>query len=244
MAPESKLLGKTVVVVGGSSGIGMETARQARAAGAQVILTARNRERLDRAAQELQAKYTAAFDATDLGDLENFFTGLPEPVDHIMVTAGAPAYVPLSSMKLDDARKAFDQRLAVTVGTALFTRGKVRPGGSLLFVGGTGARRPGVGLTIATTLTNALPALVANLALELAPTRVNIVAPGFVDTPLSESLLGAQIDARRDELRAKLPIHRVVGPEDVAALAVHIMSNDALTGSTYDVDGGQHLLPG
>jgi NAD(P)-dependent dehydrogenase (short-subunit alcohol dehydrogenase family) len=155
-----------------------------------------------------------------------------------MVTAGGPAYIPLSSMKLDEARKHFDERLSVVLGTALFSRGKIRPGGSLLFVGGTGARRPGVGLTIATTLTNALPALIANLALELAPTRVNIVAPGFVDTPLSASLLGDQIDARRDELRKKLPIHRVVGPEDVAALAVHIMSNDALTGGTYDVDGG------
>jgi NAD(P)-dependent dehydrogenase (short-subunit alcohol dehydrogenase family) len=84
--------------------------------------------------------------------------------------------------------------------------------------------------------------MVANLALELAPTRVNAIAPGFVDTPLSASLLGDQLDARREELRATLPIHRVVGPGDVAALAVHIMSNDALTGATYDVDGGQQLI--
>lgn len=241
---EAKLLGQTVVVIGGSSGIGLETARQARAEGAQVVLTARSRERLDNAAQELQARNTAAFDATDLDQLERFFTGLSEPIDHVMVTAGAPAYVPLSSMELDDARKSFDQRLSVTLGTALFSRGKVRPGGSLLFVGGTGARRPGIGLTVATTLTNALPALVANLALELAPTRVNIIAPGFVDTPLSASLLGDQLEARRNELREKLPIHRVVGPKDVAALAVHIMSNEALTGSTYDIDGGQHLIGG
>jgi NAD(P)-dependent dehydrogenase (short-subunit alcohol dehydrogenase family) len=91
-------------------------------------------------------------------------------------------------------------------------------------------------------VTAALPALVANLALELAPTRVNVIAPGFVDTPLSASLLGDQIDARRNELRATLPIGRVVGPADVAALAVHIMSNEALTGGTYDVDGGQQLV--
>jgi NAD(P)-dependent dehydrogenase (short-subunit alcohol dehydrogenase family) len=97
-------------------------------------------------------------------------------------------------------------------------------------------------MTIATTLTAALPALAANLALELAPTRVNVVAPGFIDTPLSASLLGERIDARRDELRATLPIGRVVVPADVAALAVHIMSNGALTGATYDVDGGQQLV--
>lgn len=239
---EAKLLRQTVVVIGGSSGIGLETAREARAEGAQVILTARNRERLQSAAQELDAPSTAVFDASDMVALERFFASLSEPIDHVMVTAGGPTYVPLDTMKLDDTRKHFDDRLSVVLGTALFSRGKVRPGGSLLFVGGTGALLPGVGLLTATTLTHALPALVANLALELAPTRVNLVAAGFVDTPLSASLLGGELDSRRTELREKLPIRRVVGPKDVAALAVHIMVNDALTGSVYDVDGGQHLL--
>jgi NAD(P)-dependent dehydrogenase (short-subunit alcohol dehydrogenase family) len=87
-----------------------------------------------------------------------------------------------------------------------------------------------------------MPALVANLALELAPVRVNLLAAGFVDTPLSASLLGEDLDRRRDELRATLPIRRVVGPADVAALAVHIMTNTALTGATYDIDGGQQLV--
>ena len=88
----------------------------------------------------------------------------------------------------------------------------------------------------------ALPTLIANLALELAPIRVNLIAPGFVDTPLSASILGADLDKRRDELRATLPIRRVVEPTDVAALAVHLMSNTALTGATYDIDGGQQLV--
>jgi NAD(P)-dependent dehydrogenase (short-subunit alcohol dehydrogenase family) len=71
---------------------------------------------------------------------------------------------------------------------------------------------------------------------------VNLIAAGFVDTPLSASLLGDQLDARRDELRATLPIGRVVGPEDVGRLAIHLMTNTALTGATYDVDGGQQLV--
>jgi len=99
-------------------------------------------------------------------------------------------------------------------------------------------------LTRIGALTAALPRLVANLALELAPIRVNLVAPGFVDTPLSASLLGDQLEQRREQLRSTLPIGRVVGPADVAALAVHLMTNTALTGATYDVDGGQQLLPG
>jgi NAD(P)-dependent dehydrogenase (short-subunit alcohol dehydrogenase family) len=107
---------------------------------------------------------------------------------------------------------------------------------------GTGARRPNVGISVTALLTAGLPALTANLALELAPIRVNLIAPGFVDTPLSASLLGDALEARRDQLRATLPIRRVVGPQDVAALAVHVLTNTALTGATYDIDGGQQLV--
>jgi NAD(P)-dependent dehydrogenase (short-subunit alcohol dehydrogenase family) len=87
-----------------------------------------------------------------------------------------------------------------------------------------------------------MPALIANLALEIAPIRVNLIAAGFVDTPLSARILGDGLEARRDELRATLPIGRVVQPADVAALAVHLMTNTALTGATYDVDGGQQVV--
>ena len=91
----------------------------------------------------------------------------------------------------------------------------------------------------------ALPALVTrNLALELAPIRVNLIAAGFVDTPLSASPLGEQLDARREQLRATSPSGRVVGPADVAALAVHLMTNTAVTGATYDIDGGLQLVEG
>jgi NAD(P)-dependent dehydrogenase (short-subunit alcohol dehydrogenase family) len=97
-------------------------------------------------------------------------------------------------------------------------------------------------MSIAGAVTAALPALTANLALEIAPVRVNLIAPGFVDTPLSAELLGDQLEKRRNQLRTTLPIGRVVGPADVAALAVHIMTNTALTGATYDIDGGQQFV--
>ena len=109
-------------------------------------------------------------------------------------------------------------------------------------MGGTGGRRIGHGLGIASAATAVLPPFAAALALELAPVRVNLIAAGFVDTPLSAALLGAGLDARREELRRTLPIGRIVMPEDVAALAVHIMTNTALTGGTYDVDGGQQFV--
>lgn len=109
-----------------------------------------------------------------------------------------------------------------------------------MFMGGTGGRRISPGMV--STVTAALPALTASLALELAPIRVNLIAAGFVDTPLSAALLGDDLESRRNQLCATLPIRRVVTAADVAALAVHIMCNTALTGGTYDIDGGQQLV--
>jgi NAD(P)-dependent dehydrogenase (short-subunit alcohol dehydrogenase family) len=234
--------GQTVVVIGGSAGIGLETARLARAEGADVILTARNPERLQQAADELGALSTAAFDATDEAALERFFEDLPV-VDHIIVTAGSPFYAPLAEMDFDEARRYLGGLVRPLIVARLATE-KVRAGGSLVFVSGTGGKRPGIGLTVIGAATVALRSIVENLALEIAPIRVNLVAPGFVDTPLSARLLGDQLDARRDELRTTLPIRRVVGPADVAALAVHLMANSAVTGASYDIDGGQQLLRG
>jgi NAD(P)-dependent dehydrogenase (short-subunit alcohol dehydrogenase family) len=239
---EPELLGQTVVVIGGSAGIGLETARRARAEGASVVLTGRNPERLQRAASEVGALKSSAFDASDTIQLERFFRQLPTPVDHVMVTAGRPHYGRLLDMDFEQARVALDEHLLLMLQVARNAVGKVKPGGALLFMGGTGGRRPGIGLGIASTVTAALPALTANLALELAPIRVNLIAAGFVDTPLSASILGAQLDDRRSQLRATLPIGRVVVAQDVAALAVHLMSNTALTGATYDIDGGQQLV--
>ncbi|MEV8408339.1 SDR family oxidoreductase [Streptomyces niveus] len=240
--PHQDLADQTVVVIGASSGIGLETARQVRAAGGQVVMVGRDPQRLERAAAEIQPLSTASLDATDTDRLQQFFADLPTPVDHVISTAGGPSYAPLADMDLTQTSRHFGDRLAMTLGTAKYSRGKVRDAGTLLFIGGTGARRPSKGGTVASALTAALPALTASLALELAPVRVNLIAAGFVDTPLSASLLGDQLEARRAELRASLPIGRVVGPQDVAALALHIMRNEALTGATYDIDGGQQLV--
>ena len=240
---EPELAGQTVVLIGGSAGIGLETARRARAEGADVILTGRNADRLERAAAELGALSSAAFDATDPAALDRFFGDLPEAIDHVMVTGPGPYYARLADLDRERAHRDFDDHVWLAVAVAQHAVGRVRPGGTLLFMAGTG-RELGPGLSIMAAGTAALPALIANLAVEVAPIRVNLIAAGFVDTPLSASLLGEDLDKRRDKLRATLPIGRVVGPADIAALAVHIMTNTALTGATYDIDGGQQLVSG
>jgi NAD(P)-dependent dehydrogenase (short-subunit alcohol dehydrogenase family) len=239
---EQELLGQTVVVIGGSSGIGLETARRAQREGAKLILTGRDPGRLQRAANDLKTLSTAAFDATDSAELDRFFGDLPATIDHVMLTAGRPYYGRVADMDFEQVRRDLDAHIVLVLQLARHCAHRVRPGGALLFMGGTGARRPGIGLSVAAALTAALPALAANLALELAPVRVNVIAAGFVDTPLSASLLGDELENRRNQLRTTLPIRRVVEASDIAALAVHIMCNTALTGATYDIDGGQQLV--
>jgi NAD(P)-dependent dehydrogenase (short-subunit alcohol dehydrogenase family) len=243
MNREPQLGGQTLVVIGGSSGIGLETARRAREEGADVIITARNLDRLRRAGLELGARI-AAFDATDFGRLERFFDELPTPIDHVLVTGPGPYYAPLADLDFEEARRDVDAHLLLPLHVARDAARKVRPGGTLLFMGGTGGRRTAPGISLISALTAALPAMTKNLALELAPIRVNLIAAGFVDTPLSAAILGDQLDARREQLRATLPIRRVVGPADIAALAIHLMTNTAVTGATFDIDGGQQLVEG
>jgi NAD(P)-dependent dehydrogenase (short-subunit alcohol dehydrogenase family) len=237
------LSGQTVVVIGGSAGIGLETARLARERGAEVIITARNPDRLQEVGEELGAS-TAAFDATHFDQLKSFFDDLPTTIDHVLVTGPGPYYALLADFDVDEARHDLDAHLFLPIQVARHAIGKVRPGGTLLFMSGTGGRHTAPGLSLISALTAAMPALIKNIALEIAPIRVNLIAAGFVDTPLSATLLGDQIDARREELRTTLPIQRVVEAADIAALAVHVMINTVLTGATFDIDGGQQLVEG
>ena len=241
-APLPALRGQTVVLIGGSAGIGLETARRARSEGAEVILTGRNSDRLEQATSEVGAQRYAAFDANDGASLQKFFGDLPEPIDHVMVTAGGPSYRPLLEMDSDQLRDALGDHVGLDLAVARSAAGRMRRGGSLVFMGGTGGRRIDHRLGIVSAATAALPPFTAALALELAPIRVNLIAAGFVDTPLSAALLGDRLEERRDELRNTLPIGRVVTAADVAALAVHLMINTALTGATFDIDGGQQFV--
>jgi NAD(P)-dependent dehydrogenase (short-subunit alcohol dehydrogenase family) len=235
----SVLAGQRVVVIGGSAGIGLETARLARDAGADVILTGRDPERLHRAGRELGGSI-AAFDALDSERLARFFSELPPPVDHLMVTGPGPHSAPLSDFDFERGQRDVDAHLWLPIHVARHAAGKVRAGGCVLFMSGTMGRRPGPGLALVSALAAAAPALARSLALEIAPVRVNVIAAGFVDTPASASVLDDQPRPRRDAL----PVQRVVRPADIAALAVHLMGNTAVTGATYDIDAGQQLVSG
>ncbi len=242
LSPDLELLGQTVVVIGGSSGIGLATARLARARGADVVLTARDDGKLQSVAEEVGARKFAAFDLADFDRLQRFFDELEGSVDHVLVTGPGPYYSSIADMDFALARQQVGDRLLTPLAVARAAAPKMPARGSLAFMGGTGGRSAGIGKTLISALSVGLQSLVASMAVELAPVRVNVIAAGFVDTPLSATLLGDDLDARREELRQSLPVARVIGPDDVAALAVHLMTNAVLTGATYDIDGGQQLL--
>src|SRR6202047_1272128 len=146
---EPELAGQTVVVIGGSAGIGLETARRARAEGADVILTGRNPDRLTQAAQDVGAHRSAAFDVNDAAALENFFRDLPTPIDHVMVTAGGPTYGPLLEMDSAQVRDAISDHVVTALMVARNAAPKMGPGGTLLLMGGTGGGGGGGGRGVA-----------------------------------------------------------------------------------------------
>jgi NAD(P)-dependent dehydrogenase (short-subunit alcohol dehydrogenase family) len=244
VAREPRLLGQTVVVIGGSAGIGFETARLARSEGADVVVTGRDPKRLEHAARELSARSSATFDADDAAGVTRFFDTLPAPIDHVLIAAYTRrSYGPMLESSSEEVGAGVGRRVTQVLEIARHAAPKMRPGGTLLLTGGTG--RPlerEYGITAAAF--SVLPPFTAALAVELAPVRANLIQAAFVDTALAAGYFAddAAVEARREELRATLPIRRVVGPADVAALAVHLMINTAITGATYDIDGGQRLI--
>src|ERR1700722_1705162 len=142
---EPELAGQTVVLIGGSAGIGLATARRARAEGAEVVLTGRNPDRLQHAAADVGARSTAAFDVTDAAAVATFFQDLPAPIDHVLITGGGPHYAPLLEMDADEVRNELSGHVVQALEVARNAAPKMRPGGTLLFMGGTGGRRIGRG---------------------------------------------------------------------------------------------------
>jgi NAD(P)-dependent dehydrogenase (short-subunit alcohol dehydrogenase family) len=240
-----QLPGQTVVVIGGSAGIGLETARLAHGEGADVVITGRNPQRLEQAASDIGARSSAAFDADDTTALERFFNDLPDPIDHVFITAytGKPTYGPMMDRAPEDVGRGIGERVTQVLEIAHHAAPRMRPGGTILLTGGS-VNRISRESGISPAAFAVLPPFTAALALELAPVRVNLIQAGFVDTALAASFFpdAADLEARREELRTTLPIGRVVGPADIAALAVHLMANTAITGAAYDIDGGQRLI--
>jgi NAD(P)-dependent dehydrogenase (short-subunit alcohol dehydrogenase family) len=228
------LKGKKIVVVGGSSGIGLSTAEMAKREGADVIVASRNAARLGAVAEKLNAVAIPA-DVTDDNSVANLFhnTG---PVDHVVVTAAQLRTGPFKTVSMDDVRATMDSKFWGAWRVA--RTAEFRRGGSLTLVSGYLSIRPRQNSAIIGAANGALESLARSLALELAPVRVNAVSPGIIDTPIRAAM---PEEARRDMLAktaAALPVGRVGKGEDVALQILSFMANGFATGSIVYLDGG------
>jgi NAD(P)-dependent dehydrogenase (short-subunit alcohol dehydrogenase family) len=232
-----------VVVLGGTSGIGLATARLAAAQGATVIVASSNPESVKRALGTLPT--TASGDAVDLTDpaaVRAFFDGL-DPFDHLVYTAGESlTLLEVASMDLVQARKAFELRYFGALGAVSAAASKIRPGGSVVLTTGAAGDRPSPGWSVAASICGAVDSLIRALAVELAPLRVNAVKPGVVRSPLWSNLSVEDQQTLYDETSRLLPVGRVGEVTDIAEAYVYLMNQPYATGTILTVDGGHVLV--
>jgi NAD(P)-dependent dehydrogenase (short-subunit alcohol dehydrogenase family) len=232
------LVGKKVVVVGGSSGIGLSTAELAKREGATVIIASRNADRLNSVADKLGATAIPA-DVTSDESVVSLFRSCG-PVDHVVVTAAQLRTGPFKTVSMEDVRATMEGKFWGAWRVA--RSAEIRPGGSLTLVSGYLSIRPRPNSAIIGAANGALESLARSLALELAPVRVNAVSPGIIDTPIRAAM---PEEARRDMLAkaaASLPVGRVGVGEDIARQILSFMANGFATGATVYIDGGALVI--
>ena len=229
-----QLAGKKVVVVGGSSGIGLATAQLAKREGAEVVIASRSAEKLNAAASKLGVKAIQT-DVTRDDSVADLFRGCGQ-VDHVVVTAAQLKTGPFKTVAMDEVRSTMEGKFWGAWRCA--RSADFRPGGSLTLVSGFLSIRPRPNSAIVGAANGALESLARSLALELAPVRVNCVSPGIIDTPIRAAMPEAARREMLDKIAAALPVRRVGLGEDIAQQILAFMLNGFATGSIVYLDGG------
>lgn len=242
----ASLMGKKIVVVGGSSGIGLGVAAAALSRGAELVVIGRSQDKLLKAQRTLGADgrvKTVTADMTHEGEIATAFAGIGT-FDHLVSTAGAPPPgSPIGDTDAGEIRHFIDSKLIGAVLLAKYAVRRLNRGGSMTFTSGINKDKPPVpGGAVVSAIAGSFSYLARALALELAPSRVNIVSPGWVDTPMFDELAGDAKASYFEAMAARLPIARIAMPADIAPAYIHAMESDFTTGETIHIDGGQRLI--
>ncbi|WP_244146578.1 SDR family oxidoreductase [Paraburkholderia sp. BCC1876] len=240
---DMKLRNQRVVLLGGTSGIGLATARAALAMGASVIVVSSSAKRVADAVSELGERASGyAVDLSDQSDVRALFEQLG-PFDHLVYSAGDALQTgPLAGMDLDTVRRVFDVRVFGAIAAVKHATPYLRPGGSVVLTGGVASLRPQRGWVALAGACSAMEGLVRALAVELAPVRVNLVSPGLVRTPLWAHLADVDREALFAASGEAMPVGYVAEADDLAGAYVFLMTNRYATGQTVVVDGGGVLV--
>jgi NAD(P)-dependent dehydrogenase (short-subunit alcohol dehydrogenase family) len=235
-----------VLVVGGSSGMGLAVACRLLASGATVTIVGRSPERLALARTKLgdpSRLETAVADVTREDDVKQLFESMGD-LNHIVCTAAdvGGVYVHLREMDISTARRVLDSKVVAPILLAKHGAARLVPGGSITLTSGIAAYRPAPKGSVVAAINGALESLVYALAVELAPLRVNAVSPGWVDTPIWESVAGADKTDLLEAMAKRLLVGRVGQPDDIAGAIDMLMHNSFMTGTVVHVDGGQRLV--
>lgn len=231
------LNGKSVLVIGGSSGIGFATARLARERGASVTIAGRSAEKLTRAMESLGGSVVARpVDVTSEDSVAGLLRELG-PLDHIVYTPPGAAIGPVRGLSLDAAQAGLNAKFWGAVRVAKHAQ-FAEDGATLTLMSGQMARRPRPGLLMGGCANAAVESLARGLAVELAPVRVNAISPGLIDTPLHARLSEDQRAAARRTAENRLPVRRIGRPEEIASMVLEIIGNGFLTGTVIQIDGG------
>jgi len=243
MQNQLKLSGKKVIVMGGSSGIGLATAKAAGEEGAWVTIVSGNRQRIDQALKELPEGSKGY--ATDLGKEENIKSFFEQAghFDHLVYTAGESLTLnTLSETKLEEARMFFNVRYWGAFAAVKYASPYINRGGSIGLTSGIASMRPGKGWALASSICGAMEGFVRALAVELAPIRVNSVVPGVVKTNLWNSMSEADRENLYKTTGESLLVKRVGEAEDIAQAFLYLMKQQYATGQNSVVDGGAVLV--
>ncbi len=243
MPRENGFENKRVVIVGGSSGIGLAVAEQVALEGAEVVIVSSSAERVQQAIKSIGGKARGeAVDVSDEKAVKGFFTKLG-PFDHLVFTAGDSLHLhELADTDLKQARHAFELRYWSALAAVKYGTPQIRKGGSVVLTTGIAGQRPQSGWVIAASVCGTIEALTRALAIELAPIRVNAVSPGVVRTNLWQSMSSAEREQLFESVGKSLPVGRVGEAHDVAQAYLFLMKEGFSTGQTVVVDGGTVLV--
>jgi len=235
------LTGKKIIIIGGSSGIGLSIAKACLSQGAQLVIASRNLDKLNNSKKDLNPETEIhSLDISQPDQIQNFFQKVGK-FDHLITPAATVSWGTFGAMNKREEQASFQNKFWGQYYAAKFGFPYLNTGGSIVFFAGCWSQRPIAGAAIPSSINGAIESLGRSLAVELAPLRVNVISPGIIDTPVFSGLSEQDRKAFFDKTAKGTPIKKIGNPQEVAMAAIYLMTNTFTTGSTIFVDGGETL---